>query len=93
MENARLIEYDFIGGVTENDVNEFIDFVKDLKDEVDRWLEREHPELTQKRWYEERFTCPATFISDSILGRVRLRHERIFGLRHATGGKPNDVEL
>jgi hypothetical protein len=39
------VEYDYIEGVTENDANELIDFVKDLKDEVERWLEREHPEL------------------------------------------------
>jgi len=41
----NIVEYDYIGGVTENDANELIDFVKDLKDEVERWLEREHPEL------------------------------------------------
>jgi len=41
----NIVEYDYIGGVTENDANELVDFVKDLKDEVERWLEREHPEL------------------------------------------------
>jgi hypothetical protein len=41
----NIVEYDYIGGVTANDVNELIDFVKDLKDEVEKWLEREHPEL------------------------------------------------
>ena len=41
----NIVEYDCIGAVTENDANELIDFVKDLKDEVERWLEREHPEL------------------------------------------------
>ena len=41
----NIVEYDYIGGVTENDANELIDFVKDLKHEVQRWLERQHPEL------------------------------------------------
>ena len=41
----NIVEYDYIGGVTENDVNELIDFVKGLRDDVERWLEREHPEL------------------------------------------------
>jgi hypothetical protein len=41
----NIVEYDFIGGDTENDVDELIVFVKDLKDDVEGWLEREHPEL------------------------------------------------
>ena len=45
----NIVEYDRIGGITENDVNELIDFVKDLKNEVERWLEREHRELAWKK--------------------------------------------
>ena len=41
----NIVEYDYIGGVTENDANELIDYVKELKDEVETWLEREHSEL------------------------------------------------
>ena len=41
----NIIEYDYIGGVTENDADELIAFVKQLKDEVEAWLEKEHPEL------------------------------------------------
>ena len=36
---------DCIRGVTENDADELIEFVKQLKDEVETWLEKEHPEL------------------------------------------------
>ena len=41
----NIIEYDCIGGVTESDADELIEFVKQLKDEVEAWLEKEHPEL------------------------------------------------
>ena len=41
----NIVEYDYIGGVTENDANELINYVKQLKDEVETWLEREHSEL------------------------------------------------
>ena len=41
----NIVEYDYIGGVTENDADELIEFVKQLKDEVETWLEKEHPNL------------------------------------------------
>ena len=41
----NIVEYDYVGGVTENDANEVIDFARGLKEEVKIWLEREHPEL------------------------------------------------
>jgi hypothetical protein len=41
----NIVEYDCIGAVTENDADELIEFVKQLKDEVEAWLEKEHPEL------------------------------------------------
>ncbi len=43
----NIVEYDYIGGVTENDANELIEFVEELKDEVATWLEKEHPEFSQ----------------------------------------------
>ncbi len=41
----NIVEYDYVGGVTENDAQELVDFVKEFKDEVEIWLENEHPEL------------------------------------------------
>lgn len=41
----NIVEYDYIGGVTEDDASELITFVKELKDEVETWLEQEHPRL------------------------------------------------
>ncbi len=38
-------EYDYVGGVTENDASELIEFVEVLKDDVETWLEKEHPEF------------------------------------------------
>jgi len=39
------VEYDYVGCVTQNDADELIAFVKDLKAEVEIWLEHKHPEL------------------------------------------------
>ena len=36
---------DYVGAVTENDVNEIIEFTKELKSNVYDWLKRQHPEL------------------------------------------------
>ena len=41
----NIVEYDYIGGVTDDDAIELIDFVKGLKGEVEKWLEREHPDF------------------------------------------------
>ncbi|MBC8466530.1 MAG: hypothetical protein H8D55_01710 [Deltaproteobacteria bacterium] len=41
----NVVEYDYVGGVTENDADELIEFVKELKDEVETWLEKEHQGL------------------------------------------------
>ena len=41
----NIVEYDYIGGASESDVDELIGFVKDLRDEVINWLKRNHPEL------------------------------------------------
>jgi hypothetical protein len=40
-----IVEYDGIGAITENDADELIEFVKQLKYEVETWLEKEHPNL------------------------------------------------
>ena len=44
----NIAEYDCVGGVTENDADELIEFVKELKDEVATWLEEKHSELAWK---------------------------------------------
>ncbi len=41
----NIVEYDYVGAVTENDADELTAFVKDLKTEVERWLESNHPKL------------------------------------------------
>ena len=39
------MEYDDVGGASESDADELIEFVKDLRDEVINWLKKTHPEL------------------------------------------------
>jgi len=39
------IEYDHVGGVTVNNADELIDFVKELREDVLKWLGKNHPEL------------------------------------------------
>ncbi len=41
----NIVEYDYVGGVSESDVNELIGFVKGFKDEIITWLKKEHPDL------------------------------------------------
>lgn len=41
----NIVEYDYVGSVTQNDADELIVFAKDLKHDVEAWLEEEHPEL------------------------------------------------
>lgn len=41
----NIVEYDYVGGVTGHDVDELIDFVKELKADVIEWLNSNHPEL------------------------------------------------
>lgn len=40
----NVVEYDYVGGVTEKDADELIDFVKTFKQDVEIWLEKNHPE-------------------------------------------------
>ncbi len=39
------VEYDYVGGVSEEDADELIGFVKELQDQVILWLKEKHPEL------------------------------------------------
>jgi hypothetical protein len=41
----NIVEYDYIGGVTEEDVAELIGYVNELRAEVVRWLNDHHAEL------------------------------------------------
>ncbi len=41
----NIVEYDYVGAVTEDDVRELIEFVKELKNSVLDWLRENHPEL------------------------------------------------
>jgi hypothetical protein len=41
----NIVEYDYVGAVTEDDVRELIEFVKELKTSVLNWLRENHPEL------------------------------------------------
>ncbi|HDD53070.1 MAG TPA: hypothetical protein ENF32_03250 [Thermosulfidibacter takaii] len=43
----NIAEYDYVGSVTEDDVQELLSFVKVLKKEVIQWLRRHHPELIE----------------------------------------------
>jgi uncharacterized protein (UPF0332 family) len=41
----NIVEYDYVGAVTEDDVRELIEFGKELRVTVLDWLRRNHPEL------------------------------------------------
>jgi hypothetical protein len=41
----NIVEYDDIGGASESDADELIEFVRKLKDEIIAWLKKNHPEL------------------------------------------------
>ena len=41
----NVVKYDYVGGVTEEDVDELISFVIELRDEVVQWLKKQHPNL------------------------------------------------
>jgi uncharacterized protein (UPF0332 family) len=41
----NVVEYDYVGGVTEEDVDELIAFVKELREEVIQWLRENHPKF------------------------------------------------
>lgn len=39
------VEYDYVGGASENDAVELLDYVRDLRQDVCDWLDEYHPEL------------------------------------------------
>ena len=41
----NIVEYDYVGAVTENDLHELIEFVRELQNSVLDWLRENHPEL------------------------------------------------
>ncbi|MDP1993300.1 MAG: hypothetical protein Q8K00_19960 [Syntrophales bacterium] len=41
----NVAEYDYVGGITKDDVAELVGYVNELRDEVLRWLNENHPEL------------------------------------------------
>jgi hypothetical protein len=45
----NIVEYDYIGGVTSDNALELIEFVKDLKVDVTRWLVKNHPDILMDR--------------------------------------------
>jgi hypothetical protein len=40
-----MVEYDYVGAATEQDADELIEFVVDMKKDVIKWLKEHHPEL------------------------------------------------
>ena len=38
-------EYDYVGVVTDDDVHELIEFVKELRETIIKWLEEKHPQF------------------------------------------------
>ena len=41
----NVVEYDYVGGATEDDANELIEFAQDLREDVLVWLKNNHPQL------------------------------------------------
>jgi len=41
----NVVEYDYVGGATEDDANELIGFATDLKEDVMIWLKSNYPQL------------------------------------------------
>jgi len=41
----NIAEYDYVGGVTENDAIELVEFTEELREEVLDWLQENHTEL------------------------------------------------
>jgi hypothetical protein len=41
----NIVEYDYVGGVTGDDADELIEFVKEFKADVLDWLKKKHPGL------------------------------------------------
>jgi hypothetical protein len=41
----NIVEYDYVGGATDDDAQELILFVKELQNDVVAWLRKNHPQL------------------------------------------------
>jgi hypothetical protein len=41
----NILEYDYIGGITEKDADELIGFATEFKADIAAWLKRHHPDL------------------------------------------------
>jgi hypothetical protein len=41
----NVVEYDYVGGATEDDANELVGFAADLKEEVLTWIKNHHPQF------------------------------------------------
>ena len=41
----NIVEYDYVGGVARDNAVELIEFVRELKSDVESWLKKEHPKL------------------------------------------------
>jgi len=41
----NIVEYDYVGGVTEKDATELIEFAEELRKDVMKWLKEKHSEL------------------------------------------------
>lgn len=39
------VEYDYVGGASEDDARELLDFTRDFKKQVLKWLKEKHPDL------------------------------------------------
>ena len=40
------VEYDYVGGVSEDDAGELLDFARELRREVLEWMKKWHPDLS-----------------------------------------------
>lgn len=41
----NVVEYDYVGGATEDDANELVGFAADLREDVLIWIKNNHPQL------------------------------------------------
>jgi hypothetical protein len=41
----NIVEYDYVGGATDDDADELIEYGKELRDDVMAWLKKAHPGL------------------------------------------------
>ena len=44
-----VVEYDYVGVVTGDDVHELIEFVKELREKIIKWLRENHPQLLSSK--------------------------------------------